>query len=171
MQLSLIQSKIYEIRNQKVMLDYDLAQMYEVETKRLKEAVKRNIQRFPADFMFSLTQKEFQGLRSQIATSNRGGTRYLPYAFTEQGVAMLSSVLNSEKAIEVNIAIIRTFVLIRQYTLGYKDLQEGLQKLGKKYNKNFKEIYEALNLLIAAKTQQEEQAHREPIGFKTNTSA
>ena len=114
MQLSLIQNKIYEIRGQKLMLDFDLAQMYEVENKRLKEAVKRNLSRFPSDFMFTLTQQEFQSLRSQIATSNRGGTRYLPYAFTEQGVAMLSSVLNSEKAIEVNIAIIRTFVLIRQ---------------------------------------------------------
>lgn len=168
MQLTLIQSKIYEIRGQKVMLDFDLAEMYEVETKRLKEAVKRNLSRFPADFMFILTQKEFQGLRSQIATSNRGGTRYLPYAFTEQGVSMLSSVLNSEKAIEVNIAIIRTFVLIRQYALNYKDLNDKLQKLEKKYNKNFKEIYTALNLLIDDKATQEEQKSREPIGFKTN---
>ena len=89
-----IQSKIHEIRGLKVMLDFDLAEMYEVETKRLKEAVKRNAKRFPHDFMFILTQKEFQGLRSQFATSKRGGTRYMPYAFTEQGVGMLSSVLN-----------------------------------------------------------------------------
>ena len=97
-----IQSKIHEIRGLKVMLDFDLAEMYEVETKRLKEAVKRNAKRFPHDFMFILTQKEFQGLRPQFATSKRGGTRYMPYAFTEQGVAMLSSVLNSEKAVSVN---------------------------------------------------------------------
>jgi len=102
-QLTVIQNKIYEIRSKKVMLDFDLAEMYEVETKVLKQAVKRNINRFPGDFMFTLTQQEFQSLRSQIVTSKKGGTRYLPSAFTEQGIAMLSSVLNSEKAIEVNI--------------------------------------------------------------------
>jgi hypothetical protein len=154
MQLSLIQSKIHEIRGQKVMLDFDLAEMYEVETKVFKQAVKRNLSRFPPDFMFILTQKEFQSLRSQIVTSNRGGMRYLPYPFTEQGVAMLSSVLNSERAIEVNTAIIRTFVLVRQHTLNYKDLQQKLQKLEKKYNKNFKEIYHALNLLLNDKAVQ-----------------
>ena len=110
------------------MLDFDLAEMYGVETKRLKEAVKRNASRFPSDFMFTLTQKEFQSLRSQIATSKKGGTRYLPFAFTEQGVAMLSSVLNSEKAIEVNIIIIRTFVLIRQFALTYTDLQQKISR-------------------------------------------
>ena len=140
-----IKSKIFEIRGQKVMLDADLAEMYEVETKRLKESVKRNITRFPSDFMFTLTQKEFQGLRSQFATSNRGGTRYLPSVFTEQGVAMLSSILNSEKAIDVNIAIIRTFVLVKQSILDYKDLSENLKKLERKSNKNFKEIFTALN--------------------------
>ena len=134
----IIKSKIFEIRGQKVMLDVDLAEMYEVETKRLKESVKRNITRFPTDFMFTLTQKEFQGLRSQFATSNRGGTRYLPSAFTEQGVAMLSSILNSEKAIDVNIAIIRTFVLVKQSVLDYKDLSENLKKLERKSNKNLK---------------------------------
>ncbi|MGN6530308.1 MAG: ORF6N domain-containing protein [Ginsengibacter sp.] len=138
------------------MLDVDLAEMYEVETKRLKEAVKRNVNRFPKDFMFTLTQKEFQSLRSQMATSNRGGTRYLPTAFTEQGVAMLSSVLNSEKAIEVNIIIIRTFVLIREFAISYKDLHQKLVKLEKKYNSNFKEIFQALNLLLADKQQQED---------------
>lgn len=154
------------------MLDFHLAEMYGVETKRLKEAVRRNLQRFPADFMFQLTKEENQSLRSQIATLEKTGrgqySKFLPYAFSEQGVAMPSSVLSSEKAIEVNIGIVRTFVLIRQYALNYKDLNEKLQKLEKKYTKNFKEIYEALNLLIAAKKQQEEQANREPIGFKTN---
>lgn len=128
-QLSLIQDKIYEIRGLKVMLDFDLAAMYEVETKRLKEAVRRNPKRFPADFMFTLTQKEFQSLRTQIASSKRGGIRYLPFAFTEQGVAMLSSILNSEKAIQVNILIIRTFMLIRQSALNYKDLHEKILRL------------------------------------------
>src|SRR5690606_6564463 len=126
MQLSVIQNKIYEIRGQKVMLDYDLAEIYEVPTKVLKQAVKRNNERFPPDFMFTLTQKEFDSLRSQIVTSKRGGTRYMPYAFTEQGVAMLSSVLNSEKAIQVNIIIIRTFVLIRQAAIANKELYEKI---------------------------------------------
>ena len=166
MQLSVIQKKIFEIRGQKVMLDFDLADLYGVATKVLKQSVKRNIDRFPDDFMFTLTQKEFQSLRSQFVTSNRGGTRYLPFAFTEQGVAMLSSVLNSEKAIEVNIIIIRTFVLIRQSALQFKELHAKLLSLEKKYNKNFKEIYHALNLLLDDKQQQEDFANRERIGFK-----
>jgi hypothetical protein len=166
MQLSVIQNKIFEIRGQKVMLDFDLAELYEVETKRLKEAVKRNIERFPPDFMFLLTQKEFQGLRSQIATSKRGGTRYLPSAFTEQGVAMLSSVLNSDKAISVNIGIIRTFVLIRQSIISYKELNDKLKKLEKKYNKNFNEVFKALEFLISKKEIEENLKDRERIGFK-----
>ena len=114
-QLQLIQSKIYEIRGQKVMLDFDLAEMYGTETKVLKQAVKRNMKRFPSDFMFELTKEEFERLRSHFVTSNRrGGTRYMPFAFTEPGVAMLSSVLNSEVAIEININIMRAFIAIRQ---------------------------------------------------------
>jgi len=99
------------------MLDSDLAELYETETKRLKEAVRRNIDRFPSDFMFEMNVIEFESLRTQFASSNRGGTRYLPFVFTEQGVAMLASVLNSPKAIEVNIQIVRAFVLMRQYAL------------------------------------------------------
>ena len=161
-----IKSKIFEIRGQKVMLDADLAEMYEVETKRVKESVKRNITRFPSDFMFTLTQKEFQGLRSQFATSNRGGTRYFPSVFTEQGVAMLSSILNSEKAIDVNIAIIRTFVLVKQSILNYKDLSKNLKKLERKSNKNFKEIFTALNYLITTKQEEKTLKDRKRIGFK-----
>lgn len=113
--LQLIENKIYEIRGVKVMLDFDLAEMYGMETKVLKQSVRRNIQRFPSDFMFTLDTQEFERLRSQIATSNkRGGTRYLPFAFTEQGVAMLSSVLNSETAIEINIRIMRAFTAMRR---------------------------------------------------------
>ncbi len=166
MQLSLIENKIYQIRNQKVMLDFDLALMYEIETKVFKQSVKRNINRFPSDFMFILSQEEFQSLRSQIVTSNRGGTRYFPYAFTEQGVAMLSSVLNSEKAIEVNIAIIRTFVLIRQYALDFGELSKKIKQLEKKYNANFKEVFAALDFLVSKKINEENIKDRKRIGFK-----
>ena len=114
MELAIIQTKIHTIRNQKLMLDVDLAELYNVETKRLKEAVRRNISRFPSDFMFELNEEERLNLRTQIATSSWGGSRYLPFAFTEQGVAMLASVLKSETAIQVNIAIVRAFVAIRQ---------------------------------------------------------
>ena len=151
------------------MLDFDLAEMYEVETRALKQAVKRNMGRFPVDFMFQLSEQEIRTMVSQSvipSKSKLGGA--LPFAFTEQGVAMLSSVLNSEKAIEVNIAIIRTFVLVRQHALNHKELQDKLLKLEKKYNKNFKEIYQALNLLIEDKTIKDAQAAREPIGFKTS---
>ena len=113
-QLQTIQSKIYEIRGRKVMLDFDLAGLYGTETKVLKQSVKRNIRRFPSDFMFELTKEEFELLRSQFVTSKqRGGTRYMPYAFTESGVAMLSSVLHSEVAIEINIHIMRAFIALR----------------------------------------------------------
>ena len=112
-QLQLIQSKIYEIRGQKVMLDFDLAEMYGTETKYLKRSVKNNIKRFPSDFMFELTKEEFDSLRCSFSTSKRGGTRYMPYAFTEHGVAQLSSVLNSDLAIEINIQIIRAFIAVR----------------------------------------------------------
>ena len=148
------------------MLDSDLAEMYEVETKVFNQAVKRNLRRFPADFMFTLTEKEFQSLRSQIVTSKRGGTRYLPSAFTEQGVAMLFSILNSDKAIDVNIAIIRTFVLVKQSVLDYKDLSADLKKLERKSNKNFKEIFIALNHLITKKQEEDTLKDRQRIGFK-----
>ena len=118
MELQVIQNRIYEIRGYKVMLDFDLAEMYGTETKVLKQAVKRNLKRFPTDFMFELSKEEFERLRSQFVTSNkRGGTRYLPFAFTELGVSMLSTVLNSDVAIEINISIMRAFVAIRQLVL------------------------------------------------------
>jgi len=117
MELQVIRSKIYDLRGMRVMLDFDLASLYQVETKSLNLSVKRNIRRFPADFMFQLTDAEWNSLRLQNETSKRGGRRYLPYAFTEQGIAMLSGLLNSEIAIEMNIAIMRTFVYIRQIAL------------------------------------------------------
>ena len=115
MDLQIIENKIREIRGQQVMLDFELAEVYEIETKRLKEAVRRNIERFPEDFMFELTKEEWVILRSQIATSSWGGSRYQPFAFTEQGAAMLSSVLNSKKAIDTSIKIMRAFVAVRRY--------------------------------------------------------
>lgn len=123
-ELVIIENKIYKIRGQKVMLDFDLAEMYQVETKNLNKAVKRNIERFPEDFMFQLTSEEMANLRFQIGTSSWGGTRYLPFAFTEQGVAMLSGILRSPQAVEVNINIMRAFVHMRQYLLSHVSRQE-----------------------------------------------
>lgn len=123
-ELVIIENKIYEIRGQKVMLDFDLAEWYQVETKNLNKAVKRNKERFPEDFMFQLTSEEMANLRFQIGTSSWGGTRYLPFAFTEQGVAMLSGILRSPQAVEVNINIMRAFVHMRQYLLSHVSRQE-----------------------------------------------
>jgi len=148
-----IERQIYLIRGQKIMLDVHLAKLYGVPTKRLKEQVRRNRQRFPDDFLFELTGEEFLSLRSQIATSKkvRGGTRYLPFAFTEQGVAMLSSVLNSERAIQVNIAVMRTFVKIREFLSTHKDLARKLEDLERKYESHdghIKAIFEAIRELM-----------------------
>lgn len=148
MDLQLIQNKIYEIRGQRVMLDFDLAVLYETETKRLKEAVRRNIARFPADFMFELTYEEYISLRSQIASLKnlkRGEHRkYSSFAFTEQGVAMLASVLKSETAIQVNIQIVRAFIALRQYALGYAELYQKLENFMLETNLQFNDIYTAL---------------------------
>ncbi|MFH2141869.1 MAG: ORF6N domain-containing protein [Bacteroidota bacterium] len=169
MQLQLIQSKIYEARGQKVMLDFDLAELYETETKRLKEAVRRNIERFPSDFMFELTRDEYNSLRTQFATLEKGRSKYSkfnPFAFTKQGVAMLASVLNSFKAMQVNISIVRAFVMVRQYALTHKDLTEKLKKLEDKYNRQFSDVYEALNYLLEKDKILIEQKQRRPIGYK-----
>jgi len=179
MQLQQIETKIYEIRGQKVMLDYDLAEMYEVQTKNLNLAVKRNINRFPSDFMFQLNKNEWEILRLQIETSNsqrlqnetletgRGKyTKYLPHAFTEQGLAMLSGILNSDKAIVVNIAIMRAFVFMRQYALTHKDLTEKLREIETKYDKQFKDVYDAINFLLQKNKQQATQQSRKRTGFK-----
>ncbi len=144
MELQIIQSKIYEIRSQRVMLDFDLAVLYDTETKRLKEAVRRNIARFPGDFMFELSSEEWKILRTQFATSSWGGLRYVPFAFTEQGVAMLASVLKSETAIQVNIQIVRAFIALRQYALGYAELNQKLQSFMIETNMQFNDIYQAL---------------------------
>lgn len=130
--IEIIHNKIYEIRGFRVMLDFDLAELYEIETKVLKQSIKRNIIRFPKDFMFELTENEWLNLRSQFVTSSWGGTRYLPFAFTEQGVAMLSSVLRSPKAIEVNISIMRAFVQMRYFLLENKSILQSIEELKKK---------------------------------------
>ena len=165
------------------MLDKDLADLYEVETKALNLAVKRNIKRFPADFMFQLTKEEFEGLRfqietsknidslrTQIATSNgRGGTRYLPYAFTEQGDAMLSGILNSDKAINMNIAIMRTFVEVRKVLLKQNDLKEQLKEIKERlgvHDAQLNQIYDAMENLLDEKAAQRKWNDRERIGFK-----
>lgn len=154
--LETIHNKIHLLRNQKVMFDYDLAELYEIETKVLKQAVRRNIERFPEDFMFELTKEEFDNLRTQFATSSYGGTRYMPFAFTEQGVAMLSSVLKSTKAIEVNIAIMRTFVLLRNSILSLEEVSKRITDV----EKHFPEIYKALNYLMSTDKKSIEQNER-----------
>jgi hypothetical protein len=148
MQLEQIKNSILEIRGKKVMLDMDLAKIYEVETRVLKQAVRRNIDRFPEDFMFELTENELQNLTSQFVTSSWGGQRHKPFAFTEQGIAMLSSVLKSKKAIQMNIAIMRAFVLMRQFALTYQELLEKLLELEKQHNQKFDDIEQVLNYLI-----------------------
>ena len=156
---------VIRLRRENVILDSDIAELYGVETKRLNEAVKRNIERFPADFMFQLSTEEEENLRSQIVTlkrgqsslrsqsatsSSHGGRRTLPYAFTEQGVAMLSSVLRSPRAVEVNIAIMRTFVQLRSLMQSNKLLAEKIEKLEEKYDQNFQIVFDAIKQLIAA---------------------
>jgi len=164
-----ILKKIYLIRGQKVMLDKDLAEMYGVPTFRLNEAVKRNISRFPDDFMFQLTEIEFKSLISQFAISKnkgRGGTRKLPYVFTEQGVAMLSSVLNSETAIQVNIRIIRLFTKMKQLILDNKDLWMKIEKIEQHLVKNDEEIKTVFTYLKKLLVQ--ENKPRTPIGFRAS---
>lgn len=162
---TIIQQKIFEIRGEKVMLDFDLAILYEVETRILNQAVKRNISRFPKDFMFQLTKEELTILMSQFVTSSWGGTRKLPHAFTEHGVTMLASVLRSTKAVKMNISIVRAFIALRQIAWQYKDLAEKLLQLENKNNKQFKEIYQALNHLIDKKQKEENFSKRQRIGF------
>lgn len=167
MELQIIQNKIYEIRGQRVMLDFDLAVLYETETRRLKEAVRRNIDRFPGDFMFELSREEYNSLRTQIATLESGGrgkhSKYLPFAFTEQGVAMLASILNSPKAIQINIQIVRAFIVLRQYALGYADLNKKLEMFMMETNIQFNDIYQALTEL--AKKKELEEKPRNPVGY------
>lgn len=147
--VELIERKIFLIRNKKVLLDKDLAELYGVETRDLNKAVKRNIDRFPDDFMFQLTNEEFENLKFHFGTSSWGGTRKLPYAFTENGVAMLSSVLSSKLAIHVNIQIMRTFTRLREILLTHKDLSRKLSDMEKKYDSQFKVVFDAIRELMS----------------------
>ncbi len=151
-----IAEKIYLIRDQKVMMDSDLAELYEVPTKRINEQVKRNIRRFPEDFMFQLTQKEFENLKSQFATSSWGGRRTAHYAFTEQGVAMLSSVLHSDRAVDINVAIIRTFVRLREMLATHKDLARKLEE----HDRQIANLYAHVERLLTPS-----EPKKKPIGY------
>lgn len=207
MQLAVIQNKIFEIRGQKIMFDFDLADMYEVETRVLNQAVKRNIDRFPKDFMFQLTKKEWESLRSQFVMmsskitednnssqtvmsstkphkgnlksqnviSSWGGVRKLPFAFTEHGVTMLAAILKSDKAVAMNIAIVRAFIALRQFALNYKELAVQIFELKQtvgNHNEQLNQIYEALENLLDDKMDKEIHkkmwSNRERIGFKTS---
>ena len=162
----LIIRKIYRFREQKVMLDSDLALLYGVETKVLNQAVKRNLNRFPADFMFQLEEEEFDNLKSQIVTSSWGGRRKLPYVFTEQGIAMLSSVLTSNTAVEVNIRIIRIFTKLRELLSTNKDILLKLEQMEQQVIRNTEDtevIFKALRQLLSSENTDE----REAIGYKT----
>ncbi len=168
MELQVIQHKIYEVRGLKIMLDFDLAELYETETRILKQSVKRNLKRFPKDFMFQLTKNEWTEL---ITNCDKFPKRIkhnpsTPFAFTEQGVAMLSGILNSDKAINVNIAIMRAFVCIRKYALNYKDLAEKIATLEQKHNRQFSDVYEALNLLLGENEKKVDWKNRKKIGYK-----
>lgn len=159
--LSTIEKMIHVIRGQKVMLDSDLGALYEVETRRLNEQVRRNIERFPIDFMFQLTQDEFNQLEDKY---HRGGTRKFPYAFTENGVAMLSSVLNSQKAIQVNITIMRIFTKLRSFLLLEKNLNERMDQLESDTNKTFRTVFENLDE-VHKKLEPHLPIRRKKIGF------
>ncbi|HEO98417.1 MAG: ORF6N domain-containing protein [Campylobacterales bacterium] len=158
-----IKSRIYTVRGKEVMLDEDLAELYEVETRVFNQAVKRNKERFPDDFMFQLSEKEYEKLRSQfvISSSSHGGRRYLPYVFTEQGVYMLSAVLKSKVAIEVSIEIMRTFAKIREFSLHYNALAKQIMELERKHNKKFKEVFEQLDAIVS----QTQKADEKVMGF------
>ena len=163
MELEVIKNKIHEIRGYKVMLDFDLAALYNTETRALKQAIRRNLNRFPSDFMFTLTETDVNQLVSQSVIPSKsylGGA--LPFAFTEQGIAMLSSILNSDKAIEINIAIMRTFVTIRQFTLSYAELKTRIEEI----ENQFPDIYKALNYLVDKDNNPKTTTERNKIGYK-----
>jgi phage regulator Rha-like protein len=165
--LERIASKIYQIRDIRVMVDSDLAALYGVKTKALKQAVRRNIKRFPDDFMFELTEEENRALRSQNVTLKRGQhSKYLPFAFTEQGVAMLSSVLNSERAIQVNILIMRAFTTLREMLSTHEGLRRKVEAMERKYDRQFKVVFDAIKQLIDI-----ESKPKRKIGFEVKESS
>ena len=167
MELIQIHKKIHEIRNQKVMFDFDLAELYEVETRVLKQAVKRNIERFPPDFMFELSNEEIEILVSQFVIPSRrnlGGA--LPFAFTEQGVSMLSVTLKSKKAISVSISIIRAFIKLKEFALNHKEMSSQIKQLEVKYDKQFEDVFEVINYLLKKEKLDKISKDRKQIGYK-----
>ncbi len=160
---NIIATKILEIRGKRVMIDSDLVRLYGVKTKNLNKAVKRNIERFPEDFMFQLSKEETENLRFQIGTSKRGGRRYLPYVFTQEGVAMLSSVLRSKRAIQVNIQIMRAFVQLRRMLLTNANLRRKIEEMEQKYDKQFVIVFQAIKQLLEPSPVKEKRM----IGFNT----
>ena len=167
MQLQTIQNKIYEIRGQNVMLDSDLAELFGVETKRLNEAVKRNLERFPERFMFKLTPEEWKCMRSQIATASgqyKRNVEATPFAFTEHGVTMLASVLRSPQAIKMNIAIVEAFISLKELASSHKEIMGRLKELESQYDQQFRDVYEALNFLLQ-KDEPDQSAKSKTIGF------
>jgi phage regulator Rha-like protein len=173
-----IQNKIYEVRGIKVMLDYDLAALYEVETRVLNQAIKRNAESFPEDFMFRLTKEEWEIMSSQFVITSSSSqfvmmsspknrtNKYLPYVFTEHGVTMLASVLRSSKARKVNIAIVRAFISLRKIVLNIEYLQEQILQLEAKYDSQFEDIYDAIQFLMIENKEMEAKSERSKIGFK-----
>ena len=175
MSTPIIYQKIYELRGQKVMLDYDLAELYEVSTGALNQAVKRNFKRFPEDFMFQITRDEYNLLRSQIVILENLGkgnySKYNPYAFTEHGVTMLASVLKSDKSIEMNLVIVRAFIALRQFALTYKDLEQQIQEIWLSvgnHDEQLKKINDAIESLLNGKMEKQAWEGRGRIGFDTN---
>jgi phage regulator Rha-like protein len=166
MNLAVIQNKIHEINGIKIMLDFDLAELYEVETRVLNQAIKRNIESFPEDFMFRLTKEDWENISSQIVMTSKRPKSALPYAFTEHGVTMLASVLRSPKARKMNIAIVRAFVALRKTLLNIDSIQSHIQELETKYDKQFEDIFEAIQFLITDHEQTESKAERVKIGYK-----
>lgn len=168
MQLQVIQTKIYEVRGQKVMLDYDIAELYEVETRILNQAVKRNIDLFPQDFMFQITLKEWENMSSQfvMTSASKRPKTALPLVFTEHGVTMLANVLKSKKARQTSIAIVRAFIALKQFALTNTELNNKLKELESTYNKQFKDVYEAINYLLQKDKQETNQKERKQIGYK-----
>ena len=170
MEIQLIQHKIYEIRGIRVLFDFDLAALYQVENRVLKQSVRRHIRRFPEDFMFQLTKPEWKQVITDCDNlpKNVRFSPSTPYAFTEQGVAMLSSVMNSDKAIEVNIAIMRTFVALRRHLSDYKDLKKKINSLEDEMNVNLEDINQALNYLLEKDNEEQKAKKRKRMGFKTS---
>lgn len=169
MHLQVIQRKIHEIRGYKVILDFDIADLYETETKVLNQAIKRNIARFPAKFMFRLSAREWNKMRSQIVTAShqkRRNSTVTPYAFTEHGVAMLASVLKSQKAIKTNIAIVEAFIELKEFALNYKDVSKKLAELEACYDEQFKEVFQAIKYLLNKDNLAKKQLKRRKIGYK-----